>query len=130
MYHMIWHICDPDFCFPCKVFGKLFECFEIKECCHVNFTCCNILCHFLNFLDSFRLHRSNRSHRFHKVQPIFICNIKNYIWHFVVKSNIKTQCSKFSSCLTKSFSVVSPTYRHSELGAKRGANSSIIAFCS
>ncbi len=129
MYHMLRHLRNPDFRFPCQGLRKSLICLKIKKCCHKDFPCCYILRHLCQFQYSFGIHRSYRSYRFNKINPVLIFPVQNYIWHLVVQGYLKPQFCQFSTFFTKSFSIVSPTYKHSDPGAKRGANSLIIAFC-
>ena len=129
MYHMVWHFRYPYFRFPRKFFRKPFISFKIKKCCYKYLTCLNTFRHFCNFqytlgsigptevTDSIK-YTQFLSSRYNTTSGILSCNVIS-----------NPSSVNFSTFFTKSFSIVSPTYRHSEFGANLGANSSIIAFC-
>ena len=103
MNHMIRHIRNPNFCFPSKCFGKLLKSLKIKERSYINFTRCNTFCHFFNLFNSLRLHRPDRSNRLDKIKPILFFRVKDYIWHFIVKCNCKSQFLKLLYILNQIF---------------------------
>lgn len=43
MNHVVWHICNPDFRFPCQLFGEFLECLEIKKSRHIYFPAVTLL---------------------------------------------------------------------------------------
>ena len=53
MNHVIWHICNPNLCFPSECSRKLLKRLKVKKRGHINFTSRNAICYFLNLLDSF-----------------------------------------------------------------------------
>ena len=94
VYHMVRHLRNPYFCFPCKLLRETFECFEVKKSRNEYFSTMNINSQFGKFHYTLVIHWTNRSYTFNKKYPIAFSIIKNYIWHLVMKCNLETKLCK------------------------------------
>ena len=90
MYHMIRHIRQPHFCFPCQLITEFFICIKIWKCCNKHFPSRNIFSHSFYFNNSLWIHRANACNSFYKINPVLIRCIKDYIWHFIMICYCKT----------------------------------------